>query len=420
MWLLNTLTYELKKFPLRKERPYYAILSHCWDEDPEREVTFADMQDLSKARAKPGWAKIEGACAAARRYTCKDRKNGGRSPFEWLWDDTCCIDKTSSAEHSEAINSMFMWYRDAKLCLTYLGDVPSADKPRAHNSSFRKSRWFTRGWTLQELVASNADMVFLTSDWTEIGTCRDLAELLESITGIPQMLLASPHPHRLYLVYQTSVAKRMSWAAGRKTSRREDRAYSLLGIFAVNMPVIYGEGGSKAFRRLQLEIIRQSRDYTIFAWGRRAPLWPSQPLLVSFPGAHGLLADSPDYFRYSWDVSCCPLPDFITPLGLSAITEPQFSDTNCGIRLQLPLRQFNDGYAATVCAVLGARSDVPGAPWLALPIRRDRWDPTTAKYRCVEEPDYRILEIPSSVVFDNSGVLFSGWWELWTIHIESI
>ncbi|KAI0329181.1 hypothetical protein GY45DRAFT_1214979, partial [Cubamyces sp. BRFM 1775] len=187
-----------------------------------------------------------------------------------LWDDTYCIDKSNSVELSEAINSMFDWYRGAQLCLACLGDVPGDDEAAAEGSFFRRSRWFKRGWTLQELIASDASIVFLSDGWVQIGTTEeeDLAMVIEEITGIDHQLLMTPlEEYRIVEIRARSVAERMSWAAGRETPRPEDEAYSLMGIFDVNMPIIYGEGGEKAFHRLQLEIIRRSSDLSIFAWG---------------------------------------------------------------------------------------------------------------------------------------------------------
>ncbi|KAI0649676.1 heterokaryon incompatibility protein-domain-containing protein, partial [Trametes meyenii] len=253
MWLLHTSTYELYSFTPGAIPDYYATLSHCWGDD---EVTFADIHHwhLFWARAKRGWRKIESACYVARlKYSC-----------EWIWIDTCCIDHSSSAELSEAINSMFTWYRRASICLVYLHDVPGSQDPNAERSAFRTSRWFTRGWTLQELIAPYSWMVFLSEDWEKIGQRDELATVIEQITRIDTSVLLSNHPFRE--VSQMSVAKRMSWAAGRTTTKPEDRVYSLMGIFDVHMPVIYGEGEERAFHRLQLEIIRRSSDQSIFAW----------------------------------------------------------------------------------------------------------------------------------------------------------
>ena len=147
-------------------------------------------------------------------------------------------------------------------------DGLGSDDPSQPSSSFRESRWFTRGWTLQELLAPQ-EVVFFNKDWVEIGTRRSSRAVIEEITGISKETLEKPLcgsetcPH---ICRGHSVAQKMSWAALRKTTREEDRAYCLMGLFGVNMPLMYGEGGEKAFARLQQEIMRQSSDDSIFAW----------------------------------------------------------------------------------------------------------------------------------------------------------
>ena len=181
--------------------------------------------------------------------------------YEYIWTDTCCIDKTSSAELSEAINSMHTWYARSSVCYAYLQDVGDDEDPAMYGSQFRTSKWFTRGWTLQELVAPR-NVVFLSQQWSVLGTKASLETVIEEITGIDGDVLT--HQTALHSV---SVAQRMSWAAERETTRVEDRAYSLLGVFGIHMPTIYGEG-DQAFVRLQEEILRRIPDQTLFAWGR--------------------------------------------------------------------------------------------------------------------------------------------------------
>ncbi|KAM5533210.1 hypothetical protein V8D89_013166 [Ganoderma adspersum] len=217
-----------------------------------------DRHCLRHALAEPSGAslgydsrlsrKVRDACAFARRH-------GHR----YLWIDSCCIDKTSSSELSESINSMFQWYAGAAVCYTFLADVPSGEGPDADGSRFRLSRWFTRGWTLQELVAPS-ELLFLSSDWEVIGSKRELATLVETVSGVDREALLREKPLNKF-----SVAQRFSWAAQRQTTRIEDRAYSLLGIFGINMPTLYGEGEG-ALRRLQEEIMRRIPDQSLFAW----------------------------------------------------------------------------------------------------------------------------------------------------------
>ena len=193
--------------------------------------------------------KIWHACDVAQ-------KNG----YRYIWIDSCCIDKSSSSELSEAINSMYKWYGLAAVCYTYLADVPPREDHRDKESAFRRCKWFTRGWTLQELIAP-AQMEFLSQDWTPIGSKLDLIDLVESITKINYKALL-----HLESLDKFSVAHRLSWAVDRKTTREEDRPYSLLGILDINMPTLYGEG-NRAIGRLQEQIMQRIPDQSLFAWG---------------------------------------------------------------------------------------------------------------------------------------------------------
>lgn len=215
--------------------PPYAILSHTWGAD-EEEVTFADIAN-GKGADKSGYEKI-------RR--CGDQAS--RDGLDYFWVDCCCIDQKSSAELSEAINSMYAWYHNAQVCYAFIGDYehgPHEARPLATFSG----RWFTRGWTLQELIAPPR-VEFYDRNWRSFGTKESLSHRLQELTGIDANILKA-----LTSIKQSSVAQRMSWLANRKTTRPEDMAYCMLGIFDVNLPLLYGEGG-KAFLRLQEEIIR--------------------------------------------------------------------------------------------------------------------------------------------------------------------
>lgn len=276
------------------EIPPYAILSHTWGRE---EVTFQDMQQ-GRGTTMEGYAKIRRCCEVAKA-------NG----IDWAWVDTCCIDKLSSAELTEAINSMYGWYKQAEVCYAYLEDVPSM--------CFADSRWFSRGWTLQELIAPST-VVFFNGDWRFLGSLNDLGHEVAKITKIPASILLKTAD-----LGDISVAQRMSWAAGRKTSRLEDRAYSLLGIFGINMPLIYGEG-EKAFIRLQDEIIKGVEDYSIFAWGSD----DEEPY-------GGLLASSPDAFADSGDLVLARYPMFST--------RTPWSVSNRGITVELPFMGIGPG-----------------------------------------------------------------------------
>ncbi|EEU44562.1 uncharacterized protein NECHADRAFT_101749 [Fusarium vanettenii 77-13-4] len=243
MRLLEIESRTLKEFS-DKTRVSYAILSHRWEDD---EVLFQDLTQ-GTASLKRGWKKVENFCRVAQ-------KEG----FRYVWIDTCCIDKSSSAELSEAINSMYRWYQNADTCFAYLNDCSYEAVRQPGSTELQKSKWFTRGWTLQELIAP-AEVVFLSAEWREFGTRRSLASEIGQITNIdPQLLF---FPARLN---QFCAAQKLSWAATRETTRIEDRAYSLMGLFSVNMPLLYGEG-NKAFFRLQMEILQSVSDQSIFAW----------------------------------------------------------------------------------------------------------------------------------------------------------
>jgi hypothetical protein len=184
---------------------------------------------------------------------------------------------------------MFRWYGKAHVCYVYLADVYEA-------TQFARSRWFTRGWTLQELVAP-ATVWFYNSDWQFLGTKQELCEELEAITDIDVSILTSGHLEKV------SIARKMSWAANRQTTRVEDQAYCLLGIFAVNMPLLYGEG-QKAFIRLQEEIMKTSDDQSLFAWGlsdecKTMRQYNPTEAAPNFEQLHGIFADAPSDFTYS-------------------------------------------------------------------------------------------------------------------------
>ncbi|KAH7909485.1 heterokaryon incompatibility protein-domain-containing protein, partial [Hygrophoropsis aurantiaca] len=240
MRLLNVAT---KMLEVHSRPPSYAILSHRWRDG---EIQFQDVHQPHAVKMA-GYAKLERCCVQAI-------KDG----YRFVWIDTCCIDKSSSAELSEAINSMYSWYQNAEVCYAYLDDVPSSENPDIPKSAFSQSVWFTRGWTLQELIAPES-VIFFAMDWKEIGSKASLASTISRITHVEPGVLLSR------LTGEVSVLRRMSWAAQRQTTREEDRAYSLMGLFGVNMPTIYGEGNN-ALVRLQLEIVRTSNDQSIFAW----------------------------------------------------------------------------------------------------------------------------------------------------------
>ena len=282
MRLINVRTYILEEF-FNEQVPPYAILSHTWGRDQD-EVSFRDITERSAERASANhWPiKLSGCCEQAA-------KDG----LEYVWIDTCCIDKDNSVELGEAINSMFRWYREAKTCYVYLSDVTDESHME---SGFSGSRWFTRGWTLQELLAPR-DVQFYNSTWKLLGNKTDTEILrpIEKVTGIPRLFL------RGEALTNASIAQRMSWASGRTTKRKEDIAYCLLGIFDITMPMILGEG-DRAFIRLQEKLIkRTTRDASIFAWG--LPSETSAPAYFEDITSAGIFASSPADFANSSRIS---------------------------------------------------------------------------------------------------------------------
>ena len=218
--------------------PSYAILSHRWGEDSE-EVTFGDINDRT-SKSKAGYHKIR---FCAQQAACDN--------LPYFWVDTCCIDKTSSSELQEAINSMFSWYRKADKCYVYLRDVPPAGERYENHWEhyFRRSEWFKRGWTLQELLAPDPESLeFFSRDGERLGNKRELEQQIHDITGIPLTALRGTP------LSQFNVEQRFSWAKSRRTTRGEDKAYSLFGIFDVLIPLLPCEGEEKALKRLKKEV----------------------------------------------------------------------------------------------------------------------------------------------------------------------
>ncbi|KAK4159902.1 hypothetical protein QBC43DRAFT_293521 [Cladorrhinum sp. PSN259] len=337
--------------------PPYAILSHTWGDDND-EVSFSDIQELSNSRLrknesypfkhpvtkKPGFAKIRDSARLA--------KSEG---YDYIWIDTCCIDKTSSAELSEAINSMFRWYNEAAVCYAFLSDVEDSYYTTVQDdtaylrttkwmkggnnlyqkskteSSIESSRWFRRGWTLQELIAP-ANVYFYSNSWTLLGNKLDegpsgpssgsgFTELLSSLTGVDVGVLTGS-----LVLEDLSVASRMKWAARRQTTRTEDIAYCLMGIFNVNMPLLYGEG-TRAFMRLQEEILKVTHDHSIFCW----ECGENDMLRYQLSG---LLALSPTYFENFGDIR--PVPFEASRFSQGQASAPS-TMTNAGLHVQLSL-----------------------------------------------------------------------------------
>jgi hypothetical protein len=307
--LLRTGPYELvepNKVDLNASA--YAILSHTWRLEND-EITFADMvvQKLQSSMAHEAFNKI--------RLTCDQATREG---LEYIWVDTCCIDKSSSADLSEAIDSMYAYYARAKVCYVFMSDVELADG----HEGFRRSRWFTRAWTLQELLAP-IEVRFYDKRWMFLGRLSDprCANIICEITGVDGNMLLGKASLKDF-----SIAQRMPWAAHRHAKRLEDRAYSLLGIFGVNMPMIYGEG-DKAFVRLQENIIRKTTDHSILCWnppqGRDTGSLHFQP--------RSLFASSPSYFADSKNI-----------VQRATHSPRPFNMTNRGLGITLPVHAYFD------------------------------------------------------------------------------
>jgi hypothetical protein len=360
--------------------PEYAILSHTWGDD---EVLYQDLQ-IGEYRQKLGYVKIRYICDQARR-----------DDLHWCWVDTCCIDKSSSAELSEAINSMFNWYKRARVCYTYLADVhrsehrnveegkssqgdllhvdkdlvgdqhhprtfpefrlesaqgePTDEMPAtsecsdstAHqtvNKAIQDSRWFQRGWTLQELIAPRL-LYFYDSSWQYLGDRdNELSDLVCDCTNLDTTILGIPEKLR-----DIPVARRMSWMAHRRTTRIEDVAYCMLGIFGVSMSLLYGEE-DKAFLRLQEEIAKNGEDHSLFV---------SSNSYRSVSMTRKMLAASPSDFEMCHHLKVCNILEDKFPM------EP-YHLTSDGLRINLPLLWFEECGNRVELAVLSYQ--INGSP----------------------------------------------------------
>ncbi len=278
------------------------------------------MQNADEnVRNKAGFKKILKFCTLAKRHG-----------YTYGWADTCCIDKRSSAELSEAINSMYRYYYNAAECVVYLEDVPARVEgsiaQEGQLSAIKSSRWFTRCWTLQELLASKT-RYFFSGDWSLVEAPTDFNGVVAEVTGIDQQVLQDRD-----MLPTFPIAQRMRWASQRNATRNEDIAYSLMGLFDVQMPIIYGEGATKAFRRLQTEIMQNSFDQTIFAWRSEAL-------------SSGFLASCPAHFDDTPQLALWH-PSTLSP----------FHMTNVGLSIRVPILdeaakrfpEFSDSYPGSI------------------------------------------------------------------------
>ena len=352
MRLLHAKTLTFEDF-LGSNIPVYAIVSHRWGETELSYQSFLrDKEQYVRGHLESyGWAKIVKAAELALQWG-----------LQWVWLDMICINKESSAELTEAINSMYDWYRYASTCFVFLPDVeydeawdreesstlaftaevdttilPAVDHRWAHDrpglrilqpivhkpvpmyeQEFIESTWFGRSWTLQELLAPGS-VVFFNSKFQSIGTRNTLAPLIKKATKIPLKFLEDSNGSRP-LVTEACVAERMRWASHRDATRTEDKAYSMLGLFQVNLPLLYGEG-NRAFRRLQIEILKETHDESLLAWMSELALIPGLPSTANSP----VLSRSTNMFLHA-RAAVCPF-----------IQRKHYEVTNMGLRFTLPV-----------------------------------------------------------------------------------
>jgi hypothetical protein len=386
MWLLNIKTRALELFH-GDNVPEYAILSHRWTDS---EVSFQSIQSR-RYRYTGRWPpKLEGA-----------RKKAKEHGYNYIWVDTCCIDKTSSSELEEAINSMFQWYNNAAICYAYLPDVTTGDTPLIdiERSKFRSSSWFTRGWTLQELIAPKK-LYFYDSRWKYIGSKGEMSHVIESITGIPRAIVVGVRDPR-----QASIAQRMSWAANRVTTRKEDMAYSLLGLFGLTMPMIYGEG-DKAFTRLQEEIKKDSADISILAG---ASIFPSEEY---FPSYDLFLATSPsDFGNCGRVIACSAYNSKSRDHSISEVLDHEgvYKSQKSVADLYFTCPVFGDPKTGQNFAVLSCCLEDNAKVLVGIPILTTTAEPQRVLGSSVESISSRLGLIPrASVEFNKGGITIAG------------
>ena len=341
MWLIDSTTIRLKFVHGPGSSPY-AILSHTWNDN--NEVIFQEFNSPDRDITHLRFQKITGACTLARERS-----------IPYVWVDSCCIDKSSSAELTEAINSMFRWYKESTVCFTYLADLAvNSDLDRC----LPKCKWFTRGWTLQELVAPK-NVEFYDEAWNLIGSKLSLLELLSDITQMDENVLRDSN-----LLPNYTVAMRMSWAANRHTTREEDLAYCLLGLFDVYLPLIYGEG-SNAFIRLQEAISQVTYDLSLFAWTDLDHQEKRQEY-------RGIFALSPAEFKgchYFWRSASWVFP------------KNEYTITNKGVRIVANLYEAADVDQEDYCL-----------------LNLECWGPDLVFIRLVQTPDGYVRDRSDTVI----------------------
>ncbi|KAG2029821.1 heterokaryon incompatibility protein-domain-containing protein [Suillus americanus] len=314
---------------LVEERVKYAILSHRWLEAGE--PSYKDLQAEIRDQSTPGYTKLRNFCNLAREPHHVD----------FAWSDTCCIDKSSSAELDKSIRSMFRWYRNSVICIVHLAQSTSM-------KDMTKDEWFRRVWTLQELIAPKKTKFYITEDWVPL-TDRDYdkgengdAKILSAIsnhTGISPRNLLHFEPGPFFL------KERMEWAAGRRATRDEDIAYSLTGIFNVGLQIAYGEGADRAFVRLIEALMQVTSDTDILHWAGEAAVLPHTNALPPSPAAYR--------------ATCAK------PISGSRPTD-RFAMTNSGFRIKLAV--FPSRLLSTDKGVSTLACDLPGVDEVVLEV----------------------------------------------------
>lgn len=377
MRLINTTTLKLEDFTLRQP-PQYAILSHTWG---NQEVLYEDMETLAPSRlSKSGYVKIVETCRLA-----SERGLG------YAWIDTCCIDKTKSAELAEAITSMFDYYARSEVCFAHLADLAP------ESMDIGSCRWFTRGWTLQELLAPQS-VEFYNQAWEHVGSKHEFVERIARATNIKSAALKDPSRIKEY-----SVATRLSWSSNRQTTRLEDTAYCLLGIFDVSLPLIYGEGHN-AFQRLLEAVVRRDNDLTVFAWKLTAvnnvdpEIGPGVNLLPQSPLAFDrsdnivpLASDFPELTMTNRGLRVSPdIP--LRVLSFASCRQDRFMAVQLGYipgnphqAIYLPLRKIGPG-------LFCRHRDIPLISSTEFPIVNEAWQDNTLNYHIVAQSIPRAVE----------------------------
>ncbi|KAN0121996.1 HET domain containing protein [Hyaloscypha variabilis] len=350
--------------------PPYAILSHTWGTN-EDEILYEDIEQGNVNKSGPQLFKFEACC-----------KQAFQDGLRYAWIDTCCIPRSDFTELGEAINSMFRWYKNTAVCYAYLADVPAGVDCSDPNSKFFTSRWFTRGWTLQELLAPK-EVRFYDAAWNFLGTKGDMSIAIETITGIPRPVLQG------WASLDTqSVAQRMSLASKRVTKRPEDIAYCLLGLFSVYLSMIYGEGAEEAFSRFQQKIMTEVRDDSILAWGLN--LGEPAPKRLNPVLSAGALARSPSNFA-----NCRRIRSRQRYIG--PIHSLEISGGCLSVKLQLHEEENGDIYGALNCGPDDTDDEVVVIPLYAVSSESSEY--IRPKYRLVQLRNKKSLEGSPKLIY---------------------